>query len=671
MNRLFPIAAIIFTLILLGCKEDFGVSNQKTFEKGVLDLAEYDIENNAPIQLKGEWEFYWSKLLTPDIYQVDPEINPDAYVVLPSYWNDLEQIPEAKNGQGYATYRLRIKNAPVGLQMAIKMRYAMTSSKLWVNNQLLMKSGKIGASEDSGYPEFNPQVKSFTISRSELDIVLQIANYWHAKGGMRQNIILGESSKVALIRDRAVMADIFLIGAMLIMGIYHFSLYFLLRKNRSTLYFGILLLVVCLRVFATNELLILDVFATNWFIQQKLEYITYLSVLPLFLLYTYSLYRKYTYLPIVVAFVGLSVVLIGVVLFTRPIIFSNLATPYQPIVFLGGLYIYYVLFKTLRNGKARALETYIFLSGYTVLFLTVVYDMMYYNFIARTGYMAPYGVFVFIFSQSFLLSRRFAYALKVVEDYNQRLEQKVEERTAELEKKNESLQQLDKEKDSMVDIVAHDLKSPFNSIKGLVEVMKMEKNLTPDQQKYADQIVSLSKDSVGLIHDILDMHAYEYEDFKIKKQRIDLVKFLEHWKERHISALKNKSQPLIIEVPSKTAVLSDSTILGRILDNLITNAMKFSEKGKRIWIKVTKSKEILSIEVKDEGQGINEDDMKLMFKPFQKLSARPTAGESSNGLGLSIIKTLVTKLGGNIHVQSEIGIGSRFILEFPIFLEEN
>nr|WP_282036285.1 ATP-binding protein [Saccharicrinis aurantiacus] len=102
-----------------------------------------------------------------------------------------------------------------------------------------------------------------------------------------------------------------------------------------------------------------------------------------------------------------------------------------------------------------------------------------------------------------------------------------------------------------------------------------------------------------------------------------------------------------------------------MLNNLISNAIKFSEKGKHIHLTVLESGDFVSFKIKDEGPGITEEDQKLMFKLFQKLSARPTNGESSNGLGLSIIKKLTDKLHGQIKVNTKIGEGTEFIIELP------
>jgi signal transduction histidine kinase len=104
----------------------------------------------------------------------------------------------------------------------------------------------------------------------------------------------------------------------------------------------------------------------------------------------------------------------------------------------------------------------------------------------------------------------------------------------------------------------------------------------------------------------------------------------------------------------------------QVLDNLISNAIKFSSCGKSVFVHVRGNEHSIYIEVQDEGQGISQEDQKKLFGKFARLSARPTAGESSTGLGLSIVKSMVEAMNGKIWCESEFGQGATFIVELPI-----
>jgi signal transduction histidine kinase len=105
--------------------------------------------------------------------------------------------------------------------------------------------------------------------------------------------------------------------------------------------------------------------------------------------------------------------------------------------------------------------------------------------------------------------------------------------------------------------------------------------------------------------------------------------------------------------------------LRRVLENLLSNALKFSPSGKTVQISLTQSAGVHRIAIKDQGPGISPADQKNLYRKFHKLSARPTGGESSSGLGLAIVKTLVEQLGGEIALTSEVGVGSSFVVSFP------
>ncbi|MDH5366926.1 MAG: sensor histidine kinase [Cyclobacteriaceae bacterium] len=665
-NFLLVFCTLLVVITFFSCeRNDFGKSRIIPIKSGKLDLENYDLSTQSPLILNGEWELYWNKLLTPNDFENNFSLIPDTIIYFPSYWNNLEWDGKEYE-RGYATYRLKIYNVRNSTELAIKMRNALTAYKLWVNDKLLIENGKVGATDELTSPGYFPEIQMFNIKDSTLQITLQISNFTHAKGGMRGDIVLGETNKVFQVREKSIIFEMFLIGSIFIMSIYHFGLYFLSRNNISTLYFGSLCLVVVIRILYTGEMIVNNYYNFSWEITQKLEYLTYIATLPLFLLFVKSLYPKQFSKTILNVLVGVGLVLVLLTIVTPSSIFSYIADPYQFIIIIGGLYVFYVLYKSIKTENENLSQSVIFLIGYVILFITVIYDIFYYQFLFQRVYLAPFGLFIFIFSQSFLLSKRFSAAFKMVEVYSTSLEVQVNERTVELQQKNKSLEHLNKEKDSMIDIVAHDLKSPFNNILGLIHLTKLSSQLEGEQKKYINQMEKVVEGGVGLIHDILDIHAYNYEDFELNLEKIELGKFINDWKQRYVHMLIEKNQKLHIDVEDNIDFTTDYRVFSRIIDNLLTNAIKFSKRDKNIWIIVSVKKDMLEVIVKDEGPGLSEEDQKLMYKRFQKLSPKPTGGESSNGLGLSIIKTLVNKLSGEINLISEVGKGSSFYVLLPM-----
>jgi signal transduction histidine kinase/ligand-binding sensor domain-containing protein len=249
-----------------------------------------------------------------------------------------------------------------------------------------------------------------------------------------------------------------------------------------------------------------------------------------------------------------------------------------------------------------------------------------------------------------------------------KLEREVELRTRQLKLKTEALEEQNREKTGMINIVAHDLKAPLNKIKGLMGLIKMTGTFSEEQQEYVSYIDRSIHQGDQLIRDLLDIHSFEHEDSKLEIGEINLFKLINEWQQAVYGQLHQKSQTLesSIEVNESIAIITDHHKLIRVLDNLLTNASKFSNKGKKIYFKVWQAGESINFSIRDEGPGISESDQKKLFKRFQKLSARPTAGENSSGLGLSIIKVLLEKLNGSISVKSKLGEGTEFVVNVPM-----
>jgi signal transduction histidine kinase len=234
-----------------------------------------------------------------------------------------------------------------------------------------------------------------------------------------------------------------------------------------------------------------------------------------------------------------------------------------------------------------------------------------------------------------------------------------------LSKRNQELSDLNHEKDTLMSIVAHDLKSPLNRIKGITDIMEIENTITEDQRMYMSLMKDATQSGLDLITDLLDVHMLE-ENVEPNYTTFDISKFLLEKMSSYGPAAESKDIHLHIVRVENEEVYLDVDYLGRIVDNLISNAIKFSRRGSTIDISGDRTDHNIWISVKDTGQGFSERDKSQLFQKFKKLSARPTNGESSNGLGLAIVKILVDRMKGEIELKSDYGKGSEFIVRFPL-----
>ncbi len=223
-----------------------------------------------------------------------------------------------------------------------------------------------------------------------------------------------------------------------------------------------------------------------------------------------------------------------------------------------------------------------------------------------------------------------------------------------------------REKDGMMSVVAHDLRAPLNNIEGLMMLIDMDGDLNDQQLEYVKQIKAVVKRGNELIRDLLDISQARNRKKKLDLSEFSVVDFVNNWRLSFEESMLTKEQKLDVTGEFESLSLhTDQNMLSRVLDNLMSNALKFSEKGTTVHLDITPMEEKIQITLRDEGPGISEEDQKKMFKPFTQLSARPTNGEPTNGLGLSIIKTLVRHLKGKLELESTLGEGTSFIITIP------
>lgn len=231
--------------------------------------------------------------------------------------------------------------------------------------------------------------------------------------------------------------------------------------------------------------------------------------------------------------------------------------------------------------------------------------------------------------------------------------------------RNQELNQLNSEKDSLMSIVAHDLKAPLNQITGLARLLQMEGGLSSQQVEYLGMMIASTKSGSDLITDLLDVNYLNERDHKPAIERIDLKSLIESRINSHKISIDFKAIQIDFSSSPITEFYSVPDYLNRIVDNLLSNAIKFSNRQSQVTIQSMVENGWAVISIKDNGPGFTEEDKQYVFQRFKKLSARPTAGESSNGLGLAIVKTLVERLQGEIKLNSRPGEGAEFIVRIP------
>lgn len=237
----------------------------------------------------------------------------------------------------------------------------------------------------------------------------------------------------------------------------------------------------------------------------------------------------------------------------------------------------------------------------------------------------------------------------------------------ELLKKNEELYLLNEEKDKFLEIVFHDLQNHLNL--ALFSSDALKKRLI-NPSSYQVKLINAISNSIyrmnKLIFNMLNINKINLGLNKVNIEKIDLTHLFTSVINSFMEVGNYKSINIVLETITNDVFLNtDPDYLIEIIENLISNAIKFTYPKKSIFVRLSETSEEIVIEIEDQGQGIKEDEIPLIFNKFQKLSSTPTDGEKSNGLGLYIVKYFVTLLGGRIFCRSIFETGTTFIIYLP------
>jgi signal transduction histidine kinase len=227
---------------------------------------------------------------------------------------------------------------------------------------------------------------------------------------------------------------------------------------------------------------------------------------------------------------------------------------------------------------------------------------------------------------------------------------------------NEKLSELNHEKNSLISIVSHDLNTPFATIQIWSRILGNDPgNLTDEQLKALDKIIQASTYGEEMIGRILDIEKTDIGEHKMQLENFDLTIFAEQVIDGFRRVAAEKNIQLHSELPGKKLyILSDRQLVSRICANLLSNAIKYTPRGKNVWMSVNDLQDAISIRIRDEGVGIEKEELPYLFSKYSKISSQPTEGEPSTGLGLSIVKRIVEEINGKIFCESQPGEGTLF-----------
>lgn len=696
---LFQIAAAV----VVGLVASFAIvsvpdSPKFQSEKGILDLTQVHV-SKQPVKLNGEWEFYWHELLSPEDIQMRSEMdgNRDRWISIPNSWLGYRLDGQQLDGTGFATYRLviQLSEQDRNERLALRLPTIFHAYKLWVNGELLAEVGEVGQDKSSVTPQLATKLVFFQPENDTVELVMQVANFHHKRGGITKYIELGGSDVLTVRTNLKIAAEMFITASLLVIGMYHLLLFVLRRKDRAPLYFGLFTLMFGIRSLLVGEHMITQLFPDfQWGLQFKIEYLILCSGAYIITMYFDCIFPNYVsrWFHLCTRIVTSAFCIVVVV--TPAIIYTKMLPMIGVMVVVHMIYLIVGLVKVAMWRMEGAL---IFLLVSMVALVTVINDFLYYNEWSPIGNTSPLGMLVFTIAQMILLSSRFTRAASNEERFtrelqesnnkltemNMNLERIVMERTHALSAAHDDLrtsyEQLlhsEQGRKKLLAYITHDLRLPLSSMLGYVEavqdMVKPERN--EQYLKYIrDNTIRINR----MIEELSFLSHLETGQVSYRMEPVHVTHFLRRFYEQYELVVRDAGLDFILNIgdtedqgSNLPVVEMDVQRLEQALFNLVSNAMKFTSRGGVVRIALAVDEvnhtRYAIISVQDSGTGVPPDQLEKIFdRNYRYDGPGVEKGVEGSGLGLAICREIVQAHGGTVRAESDGKTGLIIYISLP------
>jgi signal transduction histidine kinase len=635
--RWIIVVTLFISVALPACLAKDQPYSTETVRQGILDLRTVNLNDQA-VRLNGEWGFYWNKLLKPG-----DAISSPVFINYPSLWKKNKLNGQTLPSEGYATYTLTIllpKNRPY-LSLLVPDVYC--SYRLFINDSLRAWNGIPGTSAEKALPFWSTQAILLPSKADTLRLLLQVANFWHSKGGTYKEMIIGEREHLVLKLQRDKSYDLLLAGCLFMGGLFFFGFYAFGSRDKAILYFSLFCIVYSYRMVGTSLYVLHSVFPNlSWFVTIRIEYLCLTLSVALFARYFQCLYPKDANRLIVNAVVWLCLLYSVIIAVTPPLIFTKGIMPFLAIMFLYIGFAFYICIRAVKYKRVGAV--FALISCGVMLLVFFIINLHYFGIVNSEKWIVFAGYVTFFFLQSLILSHRFAYTLR---------------------KAAEEAQQGLKAKTEFLSTMSHEIRTPLNVVIGMAHLL-LRNTPRKDQEQNLNVLLFSANNLLAIVNDILDYNKIEAGKITFEMIPMDIVSIVDHI----VSGLSSKAADKNVTLKAETdkrltkKIIGDPTRTSQVIYNLVQNAIKFTEQGSVLLsLKIeefTDTAVTLTISVTDTGIGIEPEKQQIIFERFTQADSSTSRSYGGTGLGLAITRRILELQGVPLKLKSEPGKGSVF-----------
>jgi len=606
---------------------------------GLIDLRNQNLFGKS-LALNGEWGFYWDRLLPPDSFSIPPPV----YVPYPVLWKELSMNGHPVPAVGYATYTLTVLLPHKRPRIGLEVPDAYCSYKLFVNGVPQAQDGVPATSSEKATPFW--ATKNLALPPGEPDtlhFVMQIANFWHARGGPYKEILIGDKDVLFLKKNRDVAYDFLMAGCMFMGGLFFLALFVFSSHDKAILYFSLFCIVFSYRMVGTQHYALHLLFSNlDWFLTIRVEYLSLSLAMAFFCAYTRKLYPD-DIIPVVTkALIWLCMAYSLLVLFMPTLVFTRILIGFLSMMFFCIGYSMYVFLRAARHRRSGSV--FALLSTGVLLFVGMIMNLHYFGFISDWRAVLFISYITFFFLQSLALSHRFAHNFR---------------------RATWEAQQGLRTKSEFLSTMSHEIRTPLNAVIGMTHLM-LRNNPRTDQKEDLGVLLFSANNLLSIVNNILDYNKIEEGKIGFEHIPMDLAAIGRNI----VAGLKNAADErgimLRAEVDPRLdkKVLGDPTRTSQVINNLVHNAVKFTKVGSvRLSLTVDAAEQdriTVTVKVEDTGIGIPAEKHGVIFDRFTQADSSTSRSYGGTGLGLAITKKILELQGVTLNLNSEPGKGSTF-----------
>lgn len=621
----FGIIALLFSAISVFTAVP---STEISVEEGGADLTGIDLSREVAAVRPERFDYYPGVYLSPGSFDGAPA---------PRYFTDAD-----KSDYQYGTFRVTLRLS-AGKTYAVRAMAINFSQRTWIDGVEQEPVGWPGETAKDTIPAAHEAVYVFTPGSDTTEIVMQYANFVYRGGGEPYPLYISSYQNIARLEQLSLFRACIVVGCMFTIFVFYMGMYLFFQRRGYFLAFAVSCLAVAVRSLLIGEKFLIRLWPdVSWYGAMAAEYIGLVVTVSAFILYIAGMFPGLLHKWGLRLYMGFSAAFALLSLVTPPLIYSRFLIVYQAVSVLYGIYMIVLLVRHIL--KHRELESALVLAGGGLFLAAIIAEAYLHSRVMRFGLSGidQPAMMVFVFANMIALAVRYA-----------RTERELLDMT-----------ELNRMKTEFLNQASHDLKTPVAAM-GLALQRLAEVKDENQRGRFVSAALKNQADMARLVGNLLSVARLETGSLRYRIAPLPMEKLCVKIQKKYEDTLEAHGVELDVSTDTLGEILCDEDLLWSVLDNLIYNALRYTQKGGVIRVMATREGERIVLVVSDNGCGILPEHLPHIFE-----RGYMAGDKGGTGMGLYIVKTVMEGMDGSVTADNATEGGARFTLYFPAQFEK-